>query len=428
MASINNLTKAIPYKFMEEPPMDNGQSFFGADPELEPMMLDDGREGVPYIMAGANEKSSMDVERVHCSTDITGSSLCDDGNGKSDSYAQMPNDMSIPSLEKFCKDASRSSFDEIGLISHQINSYNEFVSHGLQELFDSLGEVTVEPSYDSSNRGLGGWRHAIIKFGIVKLEVPQFWSHGCDIDEESLKLKPRHARLQNMTYSSKMKVEVHIQVYSVEKTDKAKTGNEKFGFKKDIINETHHLNIGRLPVMVMSNLCWLHKLKGSDCQFDSGGYFLVKGMEKVFIAQEQKCRSRIWVEDRPCWMISFSPPIKRRRIYIKLIDFTKNEDASGEKIISFSFLYANMPIWLMFFALGISSDKDVFDIIDMQECDACVINTIFATIKESDELCEGFRKSDKARQYVDELIKNSKFPPAEPFDDYIAKYLFPGIS
>ncbi|KAG8043645.1 hypothetical protein GUJ93_ZPchr0458g22812 [Zizania palustris] len=374
---------------MEEPPKDNGQSPRGSDPELEPMMLEDDGEGKSHTMDDANGHSSMDVDRGYHSLDIIGSSLDDDGKGKRDSYAHVSIDMSIPSIEKFCKEASRSFFDEISLISHQINSYNEFVSHGLQGLFDSLGEVIVEPSYDPSNRGPGGWRHAIIKFGTVKLEEPVFWARGYDIDEESLKLKPRHARLQNMTYSSKMKVEVNIQVYSMEKSEKAKTGNDHFGYKKNITNETHIINIGRLPVMVKSNLCWLHKLKESDCQFDLGGYFLIKGMEKVFIAQEQRCLTRIWVDDRPCLTVSFLSEIRRRRI---------------------------------------SSDKAVFDMIDMQDCDACVINTITTTIKESDELCEGFRKTDKARQYVDELIKNSKFPPAESFDDYIDKYMFPSIT
>jgi DNA-directed RNA polymerase II subunit RPB2/DNA-directed RNA polymerase-4/5 subunit 2 len=117
--------------------------------------------------------------------------------------------MNVESLEKFCKEASRSFFDEIGLISHQINSYNEFVSHGLQELFDSLGDVIVEPGYDPSKKGSGGWKHAIIQFGRVKLEKPVFWSGK---DEVDIDFKPRHARLQNMTYASRIKVEVTIQV------------------------------------------------------------------------------------------------------------------------------------------------------------------------------------------------------------------------
>ncbi|KAL5213800.1 hypothetical protein ABZP36_002952 [Zizania latifolia] len=294
---------------MEEPPEDNGQLSHGADPELEPMMLEDDGEGKSHTMDDANGHSSMDVDRGCHSMDTEGSSLCDDGKGKCKSYAQVPIDMSIPSTEKFCKEASRSFFDEIGLISHQINIIMSLSLMGFQELFDSLGEVIVEPSYDPSNRG---------------------------------------------------------------------PGSRKVTAK---------------------------------CQFDLGGYFLIKGMEKVFIAQEQRCLTRIWVDDRPCLTVSF---------FVKLIDSSKNEDFTGSKIISISFLNANMPIWLMFFALGISSDKAVFDMIDMQDCDACN--------KESDELCEGSRKTDKAHQYVDKLIKNSKFPPAEPFDDCIDKYMFPSIT
>ena len=58
----------------------------------------------------------------------------------------------------------------------------------------------------------GGWKHAIIKFGRVKLEKPVFLSGN---DEVDIDLKPRHARLQNMTYASKIKVEVTIQVQNI---------------------------------------------------------------------------------------------------------------------------------------------------------------------------------------------------------------------
>jgi DNA-directed RNA polymerase beta subunit len=82
----------------------------------------------------------------------------------------------------------------------------------------------------------------------------------------------------------------------MEKSDKAKTGNDLSGHSKDfIVDKNQPMPIGRLPVMVNSNLCWLHKDKKSehkdkkseygnketDCLFDSGGYFLIKGIEKV---------------------------------------------------------------------------------------------------------------------------------------------------
>lgn len=72
------------------------------------------------------------------------------------------------------------------------------------------------------------------------------------------------------------------QVYILDdKSDKAKTGKDTYVHRRDIMTETKRVSMGLLPVMVKSNLCWLHKLQESDCQFDAGGYFLIKGTEKV---------------------------------------------------------------------------------------------------------------------------------------------------
>ncbi|WVZ94881.1 hypothetical protein U9M48_040716 [Paspalum notatum var. saurae] len=142
--------------------------------------------------------------------------------------------------------------------------------------------------------------------------------------------------------------------------------------RRDIMSETKNVNIGMLPVMVKSNLCWLHKHQESDCQFDYGGYFLIKGMEK-------------------------------------------SKHSESCKIINISFLGTIIPIWVVFFALGASSDKEAFDMIDILDCDASIVNIISSTVKESHEGCEGFH------------IK-SKFPPEEFFDEYVRKYMFPGFN
>ncbi|RRT80438.1 hypothetical protein B296_00020515 [Ensete ventricosum] len=214
----------------------------------------------------------------------------------------LDSDLNIGNLEKFCKEAARAFFKEWGLINHQISSYNDFVEHGIQDLFDTLGEVVVEPGYDPSKKGDGAWRHATITFGKVRLEKPEFWPEKNDIEEGSLKL-----------------------------------------------------------------------------------------------------------------------------IYVKLVEAPKAEGFHGGKVISVYFLYATMPIWIMFFALGASSDKEVLEMIDLKDCDAGMINIILATIKDADEQFEGFRSLDKAREHVNALIKNAKFPPSESFDEYVAKYLFPNI-
>ncbi|CAO2176336.1 unnamed protein product [Urochloa humidicola] len=402
------------------------QSVMDVNLEAIPSVENEGKEkqsamdveliGMPSVEGeGQENQSAMDL-------DLTGiSPVEDEGKGKASS---APVDFNVASLEKFCKEASRSFFSETGLVSHQINSYNDFVSKGLQELIDSVGEVTVEPDYDPSNKD-GAWKHATIKFGKVKLEEPVFMVENSDIDLQDLKLKPKHARLQKMTYSSRMNIEMTVQVYTLGKSDKAKTGKDTHVYRRDIMKETKQVSIGMLPVMVKSNLCWLHKLQETDCQFDSGGYFLIKGTEKVFIAEEQRCLSRIWIEGRPNFDASYMSKIKREIIHIKLMQSKRNE---SRKVINISFLGAIMPIWVVFFALGVSSDKEAFEMIDIQDCDASLVNIISSTVKESHEECEGFRAPGRASQYVDKLIRKTKFPPKETFDEYVRKYMFPGVN
>jgi DNA-directed RNA polymerase-4/5 subunit 2 len=61
-------------------------------------------------------------------------------------------DLDEESLRRFCKKAAMSFFNEYGLISHQINSYNDFIKNSLQKIFDSFGEIVVEPGYDPSKK------------------------------------------------------------------------------------------------------------------------------------------------------------------------------------------------------------------------------------------------------------------------------------
>lgn len=46
-------------------------------------------------------------------------------------------------------------------------------------------------------------------------------------------------------------------------------------------DETTEVIVGRVPVMVNSDICWMSKVEKGDCEFDHGGYFIVKGAEKV---------------------------------------------------------------------------------------------------------------------------------------------------
>ncbi|XP_019167919.1 PREDICTED: DNA-directed RNA polymerases IV and V subunit 2 [Ipomoea nil] len=353
-----------------------------------------------------------------------------------DAAALQEMNLNKKKLADFCKKVSTTFFDKYGLISHQINSYNDFIKHGIQRVFDSIGEIVVEPGYDPSKKGDNDWRYAAIKFGKVTVSRPMFWTgekFSQDGGEEYLQLWPRHARLQFMTYSARITVQTHLQVYTKKRTrsDKFKTGIDQFVSKECEMEDTRDLLIGRLPVMVNSDLCWMSDgNKKPDCEFDHGGYFIVKGAEKTFIAQEQICLKRLWVASNPSWMVSYRPVSKRKRVYIKLTETPKVEPVvrGGEKVLTVYFSVTEMPIWIFFFALGVSSDREVVNLIDVDTKDTEIVNILVASIHDADSKCESFRKQPVALNFVAQLMQNCRFPPQESIEDCINNFLFPSLN
>lgn len=375
---------------------------------------------------GASSNAKEDIAMSSKGENISGQDDMDsDDNGFTDPTSLC--DLGEEFLKTFCRKAAVSFFNEYGLVSHQINSYNEFIKNGLQKAFDSFGETIVEPGYDPSKKGEGEWRYASMKFGQVTLDKPSFFA-GNGGDEHDM--FPRHARLQNMTYSSRMKVKVRLQVYTQKRvtSDKFKTGREQYIQKEVLSDETTNIIIGRIPVMVKSDLCWMKGVEKGDCDFDHGGYFIIKGAEKVFVAQEQICLKRLWVSNSMGWTVAYKSENKRNRLIVRLVDMSKFEDIKGgEKVLSVYFLSTEIPIWILFFALGVSSDKEIVNLIDFTCEDCSILNILFASIHDADNKCDEFRKGRNALKYVDKLIKGTTFPPGESTEECMNTYLFPSL-
>ncbi|XP_047307059.1 DNA-directed RNA polymerases IV and V subunit 2-like [Impatiens glandulifera] len=342
------------------------------------------------------------------------------------------NDLSKDLLENFFKKVSRSFFEQYGLISHQINSYNQFIDNGVQNVFDSIGEITVEPGYDPSKKGTGDWRYASVKFGKVTLDPPYFWTgeKSSDTIKEFSDLLPRHARLKNMTYSARLKVQVHVEIYTkrMVSSDKFKTGKEQHLENHIESKQVKEVIFGRIPVMVKSKLCKMSRAEKGDCDFDHGGYFIIKGAEKIFIAQEQQYLNRLWVSSDPVWTVAFREISKRRRVFIKLVKAPLIEHIKeGPIVLVVYFCGTEIPIWILFFALGVSSDKEVVELIDCNIEDKRISNILLKSIYEADRKCDGFRREGSALTYVDNQIKKVKFPPKEVMDEILNNYLFPNL-
>ncbi|KAJ0817326.1 putative DNA-directed RNA polymerase [Helianthus annuus] len=85
-----------------------------------------------------------------------------------------------------------------------------------------------------------------------------------------------------MTYSSRLKVHISKQVYTQElvRSDKFIAGQQKILDKKVIDTDEREVYIGNILVMINSDSCWMSGADKDDCDYDQGGYFIVKGAEK----------------------------------------------------------------------------------------------------------------------------------------------------
>lgn len=114
---------------------------------------------------------------------------------------------------------------------------------------------------------------------------------------------------------------------------------------------------------------------------------------------------------------------------MKLVDNSKVENLiGGQKVLSVYFAVAEMPVWILFFALGASSDREVVDLIDLDIEDTKIANILIASIYDADDKCRGFRKGKNALDHVQKLLNNCKFPPAESVEECIRNLLFPNLT
>ena len=99
-----------------------------------------------------------------------------------------------------CWTVISSFFDTKGLVSQQLDSFDEFISSTMQELVEEQGQVTLDqtlpPTEDEVDPVVV--RRYELKFGTVMLSRPSV-TEG---DGATTIMLPQEARLRNLTYAS----------------------------------------------------------------------------------------------------------------------------------------------------------------------------------------------------------------------------------
>lgn len=164
--------------------------------------------------------------------------------------------------------------------------------------------------------------------------------------------------------------------------------------------------IGRLPIMLRSSRCILTDKSSADlallneCSIDPGGYFVVRGQEKVILVQEQLSKNRVIVESMKgitqASVTSHTANVKTKT-YVLL--------KKGSIVLKHNSLGEDIPIVILLRAMGVQSDQEILHLAagdDAQYQDSFAVNL-------EDALQLGIFTQEQALDYIGSRLKPDRF-------------------
>ena len=238
-------------------------------------------------------------------------------------------------------------FKEKGLVKQHLDSYNEFVEHGLQEVINEVDEIEIEVPENPYK----------IKLNQVWIIDPQSRITGpytTEVDGTKHEIYPMETRFRNLSYAAPISLEMTPIV----------DGREL---------ETELVLIGDLPVMLKSKLCALSQLlpeelieHGEDPN-DTGGYFVVNGSERVIVAMEDLAPNRILVDIDT----RGAAPVYQAKIFSTTVGFRARIElrmkSDGTIYVSMPGVPTEIPFVILMRALGLESDKEVAETVSPEK-------------------------------------------------------------
>ncbi|PPQ67130.1 hypothetical protein CVT25_005731, partial [Psilocybe cyanescens] len=281
-----------------------------------------------------------------------------------------------------CWTVISSFFEQKGLVRQQLDSFDEFVQNTMQELVDENADLILDQADQHTGHDTDMTRRYEIKFGQIYLSRPTV----TETDGSVVPVFPQEARLRNLTYSAPLYIEMKKKVLIGREDPEGMPGDISWDQEHDENpQDTTKVWIGKVPIMLRSTFCILRGLQDQDlydlneCPYDSGGYFIINGSEKVLIAQERMATNHVYVfaKAQPS-PINFLAEIRSAverggktisQFQVKM--FHRNQDRSLGNVMKATIPYikVDIPIWVVFRALGVISDRDILEHIcyDMQD-------------------------------------------------------------
>ena len=291
------------------------------------------------------------------------------------------------------------------LVHHQLHSYNEFIQKNLPEIIYGYNPIHLSYEYMPAHNS-----HQYELF--ITFEAAQMTAAMIHENDGSMKLMlPNDARKRNFTYASDLSVNLSIH-YIQRNPDNGSVILDK-------TTRIDKVSLGKVPIMLHSCLCLLNKKdirQTEECLYDKGGYFIINGSEKVIVSQERRAENKIFVCKNNKAQSKFSmvceinsmltsKVVIPKTIQIKMMP--KSVNTKGKIIkISISHVRQDLPLLIVFKALGIISDIKILQYILLEKNidDVDMLNKYKQFLRTSIEEASPVKTQEEALEYMGKYI------------------------
>ena len=295
-------------------------------------------------------------------------------------------------LEKSIFNLINKFIKEYGPGNIQLETYNNFIIYGIDKIINQRNKIIIDNDKFKY----------IIEFKNPVIENPYITEE----DRSITYITPNQCRYRDLFYDGVICVDIHEI-----KTDKLNIVLEHNIHKRQII--------GRIPIMIYSIKCNLYnktksyKTKNGECMYDSGGYFIIRGKERVLVGQERINYNTPYVflqkaSSKFKYICEIRSMDKTGKSSIVLIKISK----TGILYVRLPFIKDDIPLGILFKAYDYSIDefsfiedfyfikiKQIYDNYTKEEAFDYIIENSLQIISE-----------DEKETFINNLLKNEIFP------------------
>jgi len=219
-----------------------------------------------------------------------------------------------------------------GVSKQHLNSFDEFIEKGLQEIIDEIGDIEIENAEYPYK----------IRLDKIKLNAARMM----ELDGSITHITPAEARLRNVSYVCPLMMGANI-------------------IEDGKILESRPIHVGDLPVMVRSHACKLYGFNeqklieyGEDPQ-DPGGYFIINGSERVIVGLEDLSYNKIIVDEEKVG----GKKVHKAKVYSSIVGYRAKLELimkdDGMIVAKIPGSPVDIPVIVLMRALGLETNQEI---------------------------------------------------------------------